>query len=186
MENVIIITNVHTTLGQFGKTGYGSSINHDDSALANVFLSTAEDSADPANIITNMTGIISQTPTTFYATIAEFDASSTYEIDSGSRLIINVPRGWTGVTYPLNSDFTISDSTYLGQTQIIGVLTADLASGGISLEFTATAPCVQTTTKMYVMYILADGTVSKNDAPEMTLGPLSEVILQVVPNGPFT
>jgi len=185
VENMIVVANVHTTLGQFGKTGYASSIDDGDTVIANVFLSSDRDLIGPANIWTNMSGILSQTPTTFYATIADFEPTTKYEIDSGSRIIINVPRGWTGITYPSDPDFTISDTTYLGQTQIIGVLTADLASGGKSLEFTATSPCVQTT-KMYVMYLLADGTVSENDTPHMTLGPLSEVILQVVPNGPCT
>ncbi len=186
LETILVTANVHTTLGQFGKAGYGSSMDDGDSSIANVFLSSVKDLIAPANIMTNMTGILSQTPTTFYATIADFETSTKYEIEKDSRLIINVPRGWTGVTYPLDPDFTISDTTFLGQTQIIGVLTADLASGGKSLEFTATAPCVQTTTKMYVMYLLADGTVSEDDTPHMALGPLSEVILQVVPNGPCT
>jgi len=183
IENIIVVANVHTTLGQFGKTGYGSSMDDGDTSIASVFLSSVKDSIAIGNIHTNVTGILSQTPTTFFATIADLDAQTNFEIDDGSRIIINVPRDWGSVTYPADPDFIITDSTYLGQTQIIGELTADLETGGRSLEFTATPPCVDNPT-MYVMYVLADGTVSDGGVPHMTLGPLSEVIIQVVPNGP--
>jgi hypothetical protein len=37
---------------------------------------------------------------------------------------------------------------------------------------------------MYVMYILADGTISDGTTVQMAVGPLAEVILQVVPGAP--
>jgi len=33
------------------------------------------------------------------------------------------------------------------------------------------------------MYILADGVVSDGGVPQVAVGPLAEIILQVVPNG---
>ena len=182
IETVIIQTNVFTTLGQFGKTGYGSSMDDGDSVLANVFLSSVKDSIATANIMINQTGLLSQVPVTFFATIADFDDEATYKIESGSRIIINVPRDWSSVTYPFDADFNISDTTFLGQTQIIGELNADILSGGKSLEFMATPPCVENPT-MYVMYILADGTAAESGITQMAIGPLAEIILQVIPNG---
>jgi len=187
LETILVSTNVFTTLGQFGKTSYGSSMVNNDSALVNVFLSSVRHSTTVANIMINQTGVLAQVPVTFYATIADYDDESTYKIDSGSRIIINVPRDWIEVNWdPLdNPDFNISDSTFLGQTQIIGELTLDIVSGGKSLEFTATPPCVEVPT-MYVMYILADGTVSESGTPQVAVGPLAEIILQVIPNGACT
>jgi hypothetical protein len=185
LETILVSTNVFTTLGQFGKTSYGSSMVNNDSALVNVFLSSVKDSTAVANIMINQTGVLAEVPVTFYATIADFDDESTYKIDSGSRIIINVPRDWAVVTpiLPLDPDFIISDTTFLGQTQIIGELTVDIVDDGKSLEFTATPPCVENPT-MYVMYILADGTVSESGTTQVAIGPLAEIILQVVPNGP--
>jgi len=185
LETLIVQANVFTTLGQFGKTGYGTSFSDPPSALVSVFLSSVKDSTALANIQINQTGILSQVPTTFYATIADLDTDATYQIDDLSRIIINVPRDWEGISYPADPDFIISESTYLGQTQIIGELTVDIVSGGKSLEFTATSPCVEETT-MFVMYILGDGTVSDGVTVTVAVGPLAEVILQVVPDPPCT
>ena len=184
LETILVSTNVFTTLGQFGKTSYGSSMVNDNSALVNVFLSSVKDSTDVTNIMINQTSVLAEVPVTFYATIADFDDESTYKIDSGSRIIINVPRDWAVVTpiLPLDPDFIISDTTFLGQTQIIGELTVDIVDDGKSLEFTATPPCVENPT-MYVMYILADGTVSESGTTQVAIGPLAEIILQVIPNG---
>ena len=185
IETVLIQANVFTTLGQFAKTGYGSSFDDGDSAIANVFLSSVKDSTAVANIMINQTGLLAQVPVTFYATIADYDDEAIYDIESGSRIIINVPRDWSAVSYPADPDFVISDTTFLGQTQIVGVLNVDIVSGGKSLEFTATPPCIENPT-MYVMYILGDGTVAESGVTQMAIGPLAEIILQVVPNPPCT
>jgi len=185
LETILVSSNVFTTLGQFGKTSYGSSMVNDGSALVNVFLSSVKDSTSITNIMINQTGVLAQVPVTFYATIADLDDGSTHQIDSGSRIIINVPRDWSAVSYPADTDFNISDSTFLGQTQIIGELTVDIDDDGKSLEFSATPPCVENPT-MYVMYILADGVVTENGTPQVALGPLAEIILQVIPNGACT
>jgi len=185
LETIITQTNVFTTLGQFGKSGYGTSFADSParSALASVFLSSVKDSVAPANIRIHQLGIVSETPTTFFATIADFETGGDYQIDDLSRIIINVPRDWINITYPADPDFNISTTTFLGQTQIIGELTVDVTSGGKSLEFTATPPCVIQPV-MYVMYILADGTISDGTTVQMAVGPLAEVILQVVPGAP--
>ena len=155
---------------------------NNDSALVNVFLSSVKDSTAVGDIMINQTGILAQVPVTFYATIADFTSEPDYRIDSSSRIIINVPRDWLFVTYPDDDDFIISDTQFLGQTQIIGELNVNIDNSGKSLEFTATPPCVENPT-MYVMYILADGVVSDVGVPQVAVGPLAEIILQVIPNG---
>ncbi|MCH6586516.1 MAG: hypothetical protein IH792_05770 [Thaumarchaeota archaeon] len=183
LETILVSANVFTTLGQFGKTSYGSSMVNNDSALVNVFLSSVKDSTAVANIMINQTGILAQVPVTFYATIADFTSEPDYRIDSGSRIIINVPRDWTfSSPAPFDPDFSTTETTFLGQTQLIGELNVNIDNSGKSLEFVATPPCVENPT-MYVMYILADGVVSDLGVPQVAVGPLAEIILQVVPNG---
>ena len=71
LETVIIAGNVFTTLGEFGKAGYGTAVRNGDSALVNVFLGKEEHLIDEANIISNITNIQSGGTVTFNATIAD-------------------------------------------------------------------------------------------------------------------
>lgn len=183
LETIIVQTDVLTTLGEFGKTGYGTSMHNGDSSLVNVYLTTNPAApTNPANIITSQTGIVADAaPKTFHAVLADFDNESTYKIKAGTRLIINVPKDWTNVQVTSAPGFTIPAGfpvTVNQQTQIVGILNSDIASGAQVLSFQATPPCVPNT-QMFVMYILADGTVTKSDVDDFSLGPLNEAVLQV-------
>ncbi len=181
LETVLIQTNVFTTLGQFGKAGYGSAMKNSGSALANVYLSKIPESMSSNNIITNMTKIKAGTLVTFNATVADFDTGTTNVISAGSQLIINIPKGWTDVNILTYDGF--SAPTYQAfpdtSSQIVGVLNGDITgAGGIArtIKFTARAPPIPDT-QMYVMYILADGDISN----QFPMGPLVEAVLQVTP-----
>ncbi|WP_299290591.1 hypothetical protein [Nitrosopumilus sp.] len=180
LSSVIVHGNVYTTVGQFGKAGYGSSFDNGQTALANVYLSEVVDSVSKDDMISNKTGIVSGTSTSFNVVLADLEAGTSHKIDDTSRLIINIPKGWV-VNEPSidgHGDFTTSYQQF-GDTssQIIGDVSADLTNGGITISFDATAPTV-TTEQMYVMYLLAEGSVDDNS---FTMGPLQEAILQVVP-----
>lgn len=181
LETVIIQADIFTTLGQFGKTGYGSSMSNEGNGLVNVYLSTVPDSTATANIYSTRTGILAGTPQTFHAILADFDSDVNYKIDAGSRLIINIPKDWTDVSYTSSTDFTITQQTVLSQTQIVGELNSVLPGGAKTITITATPPCVGNT-QMFVMYILADGKVIHDTQPDFALGPLAEIILQVNPD----
>lgn len=181
LETVVIQTNVFTTLGQFGKAGYGSAMKNTGASMPNVYLSKVPGSMSTTNLITNMTQIKAGSTVTFNATIADFDTGSTNVISSGSRLIVNIPKGWSNVNIISYTGF--SAPTYLSfadtSSQIMGVLNGDVTGGsGIArtIQFTAQAPPIPDT-QMYVMYVLADGDVN-NSFP---IGPLAEVVLQVIP-----
>jgi len=184
LETVLIQADVFTTLGAFGKTGYGTSMDNKGNAVVNVYLSTVPDSALTTNIYSYKTGILAGTPQTFYATLADFDSDSSYKIAAGAKLIINVPKDWTNVSFTPDpeNDFDITQQTVLTQTQIVGETNFQIQSGGKSITFTATPPCVENT-QMFVMYILADGRVIHSTENDFSMGPLAEIILQVVPNG---
>lgn len=183
LETVLIQADLFTTLGEFGKTGYGSSIDNKGNALVNVFLSTVPDSTLNTDIYSYKAGILASTPQTFHATLADFDSGSSYKIAAGANLIINVPKDWTNVSFTPDTDFDITKQTVLTQTQIVGVTNFQIQSGGKSITFTATPPCVENT-QMFVMYILAYGRVIHPTESDFSMGPLAEIILQVVPNGP--
>jgi len=183
LETVLIQADLFTTLGEFGKTGYGSSIDNKGNALVNVYLSTVPDSTLITDIYSYKGGILASTPTTFHATLTDFDSDSSYKIAAGAKLIINVPKDWTNVSFTPDTDFDITQQTVLTQTQIVGETNFQIQSGGKSITFTATPPCVENI-QMFVMYILADGRVIHATENDFSMGPLAEIVLQVVPNGP--
>jgi hypothetical protein len=182
LETVLVQTNVFTTLGQFGKAGYGSSFRNGGSSVPNVYLSAIPESVNDNHIKTNMTAIKAGTPITFNATIADFDTGLTHVISSGSKLIVNIPKSWTNVSVLSNNGFSTPvfyQSFPDGSSQLVGTLNGDITgAGGIArtIKFTATAPTISDT-QMYVMYILAEGDVSGS----FQIGPLAEIVLQVVP-----
>ncbi len=181
LESMLVQATVVTTSGQFGKAGYDSSMRNDEDAIVNVFLSDTPELIGNPNILGAVTGITSNQVVTFNPTIADFDNESTDYIKQGSRLIINVPREWTSVAVLSHNGFnTPTVQTFTdGSTQIVGDLINNLngvSNLGKTIQFSAVAPNV-TSTKMYLMYILADGETGN----DFTIGPLSETVLQVCP-----
>jgi len=183
LENIPLSLNVYTTLGQFGKTGYGTLVDNSNTAVVNVYLTDNPGSTSDSDIITNVTGIKSSSVVKLNATLADFDTSGSQYIDGlTSRLIINIPKGWTSPSVLNAPGFTIQPiQTYSdSSSQIVGILNAPLTGvGGIAqtIEFQITAPAVNST-QLYVMYVLADGstTLGKN-----AIGTIAEVLLQVIP-----
>ena len=182
LENIPLSVNVFTTLGQFGKTGYGTSEDNGGTGLVNVYLSKNPASTSNTDIITNVTGIKASNTVTLNATISDFDTGASQYIDQNSRLIINIPKGWTNPTVLSAPGFTIQSIITYSDTssQIVGTLDAPLTGAGgtaQTIQFQITAPAV-TSTQLYVMYILADGSTTLGDN---AIGPLGEIILQVIP-----
>ncbi|MEW6043641.1 MAG: hypothetical protein AB1608_05215 [Thermoproteota archaeon] len=180
-ETVIIQTNVFTTLGQFGKAAYGTSM-RTSSAIPNVYLSKVVDSTNPADIIANKTGILPGSNQTFNIVLADMEVGTGNVISAGSRLIINIPRGWSNVNVIGNTGFSAPtfQSFPDGSSQLVATLLNPLSGAGgtgKTITFTATAPPI-TDTRMYVMYVLADGYV--NDS--IVIGPLAEIVLRVSPS----
>jgi hypothetical protein len=183
LSAVIVHGNVFTTVGQFGKAGYGTSFDNGGTSMASVFLSKDVDSANLNDILSNQTRIDSGSIVTFNVTLADFE-SGAHKIDEDSRLIINIPKGWSVDEPSISSSyFTIGSFEEFGDTssQIIGILDNDLTSGGVTIQFDATAPTVEND-QMYVMYLLADGTTDDfGVGSDFTIGPLQEAVLQVIP-----
>ena len=140
LETVIVHGHVFTTVGEFGKSGYGTSFDdrNSDTSMVNVYLSDVIDSTDSDDIYVNKTGIPSASQQTFNVVLADFERGTSNEIDAGSRLIINIPKNWTLDTGSINGfgDFTTSWQIFSDDSsQIIGTLNNPLdGSGTVGLE----------------------------------------------------
>jgi len=93
--NVLIQPIVFTTLGQFSKASYGTTMHSSDVAIPNVFLARNPNSVNHADIMGELRAITEGTTVIFNATIADMSDDNQYGINSGSRLIINIPKDWT-------------------------------------------------------------------------------------------
>jgi hypothetical protein len=174
---------VFTNMGQFGKSGYASSIQNTGS-MPNVYLSSAVNSTVTSNMVGNYTGLKSGTTKTFNATIANLDTSGSYKINSGSRLVIDIPKCFSNVQVLHSNDFILSGPTQYsdGSWQIIGTLKHDLTgvspNAARTIQFSATIQA-QPQSMVYIMYVLGDGDSEGGTA--FPIGPLSEVPMQVTP-----
>jgi len=187
LSSVIVHGNVYTTVGQFGKAGYGSSFDNISigQSIPNVYLSKVVDSVNSNDMLSNKTGIVSGSLTTFNVVLSDLETNTSHKIDDSSRLIINIPKGWivNELSIDGHGDFTTNYQIFADtSSQIIGNLNADLPSGGVTITFDATAPTV-TNAQMYVMYLLAEGhTDNGTPADDFAIGPLQEAVLQVIPS----
>jgi hypothetical protein len=177
---------VFTNMGQFTKTGLSSGIDDNANAMANIFLSNTPNPSNAyqdANILTHINGIASGSIMTYNVTVVDFDTANSQYIKSGTKLIVNVPNGFTEVTVTSSTGFSSpSTTTYSdGSTQIVADLSANVGdiSGteAIVLSFTAKAPIVASE-KIYLMYTLLDGETNPGD---FSAGAFAQIPLQIVP-----
>lgn len=178
IEALIVNGNVFTTFGEFAKSGFSTSMDNGGNSYVNVYLSDVPHSTNSADIKVNQTtgsGLVQQ----FNVVIADFEIGGT-EIDDSSKLIINMPKGWT-----IDSDSITGFGNFVWDynsfsdtsSQIIANFTSNLIDGGRTIQFDATAPIVSSE-RMYVMYILADG---KTTDQGFSLSSLAEAVLKVIP-----
>jgi len=150
------------------------------SSIANVFLSNAAGSRLSSDIKSTEIGIPPNDVRTFNVVLADMDLSDTTTINSGTKLIINVPKSWTEVTVTAYPGFVSSPTvTTFGDTstQIVGITSNPLGSStnpSDVITFTARSPNIADD-RLYIMYVLAQGVTSNG----FSIGPLAEIVLQV-------
>lgn len=180
LESILVQGSVFTTLGSFGKAGYQSTMSETATSIANVFLTDSTGSRLSADIRSLETGIPPNDVRTFSVALADMDLSDSTTINSGAKLIINVPKGWTDVTLVSHPGFVSTPSvTTFGDssTQIVGITSTALGTTinpSDVITFTARSPSILDD-RLYVMYVLGQGVTSNG----FSIGPLAEVILQV-------
>ena len=180
LESILVQGSVFTTLGSFGKAGYQSTMSETATSIANVFLTDSTGSRLSADISSVETGISPNSVETFSVALADMDLSDSTTINSGAKLIINVPKGWTDVTLVSHPGFVSTPSvTTFGDssTQIVGITSTALGTTinpSDVITFTARSPSISDD-RLYVMYVLGQGVTSNG----FSIGPLAEIILQV-------
>jgi len=192
-ESVLVDSTVYTSSGTFGKGNYQSTT-YTVGMYANIFATSDwEDPLNSDNMISSVSGILSGSEQTFHVVLTDFDTDNASYIEANSKVIVNVPRAFTlvetvmgettGFVDIANANATLAEPSVTIHpdmtTQIIATLEnslGDSADEYAVLSFKATAPEV-TTTKLMVMYTLANG----EDNSGNSVGPLTEIILVVVP-----
>jgi archaellum component FlaF (FlaF/FlaG flagellin family) len=201
LDALIVQGNVYSSFGSFGKSGYQSTMYDDDSPIANVYLTNNADLR--TGFIGNVNDIANYTSTTFNAVLADMDDNPATYINPGAKFIINIPREWTFEEFISCEGFEDSGTPAIcdgpneptwtihsdGSTQIIGISQGNIGDGTTpdvtdpsearKISFKATSASVQKP-QLFVMYILADGIVTTPEG-DRTIGPLSEVVLNVDP-----
>jgi len=191
-ESVLVDSTVYTTSGSFGKGNYQTT-SYNKGLYANIFATTDwENPLDFDNMITSVSNIPSNTTARFTVVLTDFDTDENTFINATSKIVVNVPRAFTEVkviTAETSNPGILIGATDIEPsvvihpdktTQIIATVPGQIGDiNGLEyvvLTFEARAPVV-TKEKLMVMYTLANGQGTNNNS----VGPLSEIILIVVP-----
>jgi hypothetical protein len=180
---------VYTDIGIFTKTGFTTSMGDASNPLGNVYLTDTTNagtgSGGALNNV-NMFGHLSNIPPgstqTFHVAMADLDTNDNTRINSGARLIINVPPGFANVQVTSSVNFNTPTVTLRadGITQIIGVRsghTGDADDGEAAIiRFTAITPS-PTTDTTYIMFAFIDGLT--NASPQISAGALAQIALEI-------
>jgi hypothetical protein len=183
-----VTATVYTDIGVFTNTGYTVGMTEKSQPLGNVYLTDTIDNSAATGILNNahMLGHRNNIPPgsnqTFYVAMADLDTNATSYINTGARLIINVPPGFANVTVSYSANFNTPTVTTRadGITQIIASRTGntgdDAAGEGYVIRFWAItpSPTIDTT---YLMFAFVDGTTNSN--PQFSAGAIAEMALQV-------
>lgn len=185
---MMISVAVFTNMGQFTKTGYSAGMGANGLPLASIYLTdTTSESGALNKILGNYSNFQPDVSRRFNVTVADLDScgtcSSTY-IESGTKLIVNVPRGFTNVD-PVSWNGFVSEPEVIpysdGSHQIVATLSQRVGDVNNSAEakvlsFYATPPSVDPAGKrIYVMHTLLDGTTNGG----FSVGALGELVIQV-------
>ncbi len=184
-----VVATVYTDIGVFTKTGYTVGMTDLHQPLGNVYLTDTIDNSVSTGALNNthifghLNGLAPGTNTTFHLAIADFDTNSTTQINSGARLIINVPPGFANVTVTSSVGFSSTTVTPRadGITQIIGVRSGntgdDVNGEAYIIRFAAITPSPADTT-VYLMFTFIDGVTNSN--PQFSAGAIAEIALEVL------
>jgi len=181
----LVTATAFTTYGQFSKVGYSVNMEKTGSAMANIFFSTKNtNSTATADMIGHLNGVSSNSLLKLNVTLTDFDTAASPKINSGARVIVNLPPGFQLVSidkrggYGVPTNQTFSDSS----VQIIATRTSDITGTGTTpagvFSFTVRTPTVLNKW-IYIITVATDGTV---DVPSGgLLGASAEFGLQINP-----
>jgi len=190
LDGFPIMVTVNTSMGQFGKTGYMSSMRNTNGPIVNLYLSDTMGSIATANMFGNivMAPLAEQD---VYINLAEFETTNTNYIKSGAQVVVNVPKNFTISTSPATiiadspgfTNAVFYNNTGTDSVQLVADTNVIIGNSGAqakTLKFTIRAPDA-TVDKLFIMYTLARGTAEPNLAGglDADIGPLAEIVIKV-------
>lgn len=185
----LISASVFTSMGQFTKSGYSTGMRNAEEAIGNVYLTdtTVESTALQSNhMFGSVTGVGSGSEFTMHVAMADL-SRNTNGIEAGSKLIVNVPKGFTVEQSDILSwtgfDDTPTVTTFTdGSSQIQATLTSDLGTSTSEeakiLKFRGDAPSVSEK-KIYIFFTLVHGQTTSGS--NLSVGAVGEFPMQIVP-----
>lgn len=184
----LVSASVFTSNGQFTKTGYSTGMRNGAEAIGNIYLTdtTTEATAlTTAHMFGSMSGVDSGSQFDVHVAMADF-GRNTAGIQSGAKLIVNVPKGFTVSESDILSYTGFDEPTLTtysdGSIQIVATLASNLGTSTSEevkiLKFRAEAPTVLDE-KIYVFFTLVHGETTS--ASNMSVGAVGEFPVQVVP-----
>jgi hypothetical protein len=180
IQSYLVNLNVFTDYGQFAKAGYDGAMRESSGPIASVYVSDTTGSITTSHMKAYLS--VQQGATIkVNATIADLDSSASTQIDSGTKLVIDVPKDFSNVDVTSSTGFgscdpqLFTDGSWQISCALTSALTGAAGSAAKTIQFTMDAPTVDQS-KLYVLYILADGTA---DSGAFTVGPVAETVIQV-------
>ncbi|GEM_PF-1939492 len=188
LPSLPITATVFTSVGEFAKTGYSSNM-ASNSAMPNIYVSNTANSTSSAQMIGNYINVSPGASITLNVVLADMDTSTTYSINSGTLVNINIPPDFTNISVSNNHGgfgtptiTQFADGSYLVSatvttTKLDGKNSPPGDLAAITLPITMTAPSTLTSNKVYVIYITTDGVV--NNPSNFGIGAIAEFPIQV-------
>ncbi|MEM2140235.1 MAG: hypothetical protein QXJ74_01490 [Nitrososphaera sp.] len=185
----LISASVFSSMGQFTKSGYSTGMRNAAEAIGNVYLTdtTVEATALQSNhMFGSMTGVASGGEFTMHVAMADL-GRNTAGIQAGSKLIVNVPKGFTIEQSDILSWTGFDDTPTVtpftdGSSQIQATLTNDLGTSTSEaariLKFRADAPVVPEK-RIYIFFTLVHGQTTSGS--NLSVGAVGEFPVQIVP-----
>jgi hypothetical protein len=185
----LVSASVFTSMGQFTKSGYSTGMRNAAEAIGNVYFTDTTDEATALqsnHMFGSMTGIGSGSEFTMHVAMADL-SRNTAGIEAGSKLIVNVPKGFTIEQSDILSwtgfDDTPTVITFTdGSSQIQATLTNNLGTSTSEavkiLKFRADAPIVPEK-RIYIFFTLVHGQTTSGS--NLSVGAVGEFPVQIVP-----
>ncbi len=185
----MVSASVFTSMGQFTKSGYSTGMRNGAEVIGSVYLTdtTVEATAlQPNHMFGSMTGIGSGSEFIMHVAMADL-GKNTAAIQAGSKLIVNVPKGFTIEQSDILSwtgfDDTPTVTTFTdGSSQIKATLTSNLGTSTSEavkiLKFRAEAPVVPEK-RVYIFFTLVHGQTTSGS--NLSVGAVGEFPVQIVP-----
>jgi hypothetical protein len=179
----LLTATAFTTYGQFSKSGYSFNMVKAGSAVVNVYGSNSDNNqTSSSHILGHINNWQSNATKILNFTLTNLDSSGGKQINSGSRIIINLPPQWTFSEVLKYGGFNQPKINIVGDgsAQLIATRYSPITGTGSTVAGTISvkvkAPMV-TEDRIYIISVTADGDV--NTPSGYNIGAIAEFPVNV-------